>query len=145
MCIRDSVIAGLLFNHFFKGKFPWMDKAMPIVSMIGIAVVITVITAAGRDSLITIGVALVIAAFIHNILGYSLGYWLCKLAKMEEASCRTIALEVGMQNSGLASGIALEMGKVATMGLAPAIFGPLMNITGSSLATWWRGSVDNSR
>ena len=44
-----------------------------------------------------------------------------------------------MQNAGLASGIALEMGRVATMGLAPAVFGPMMNITGSSLATWWRG------
>ncbi|MGB5170434.1 MAG: bile acid:sodium symporter family protein, partial [Eudoraea sp.] len=49
------------------------------------------------------------------------------------------AFEVGMQNAGLASGIALEMGRVATMGLAPAVFGPMMNITGSSLATWWRG------
>ena len=43
-----------------------------------------------------------------------------------------------MQNSGLASGIALEMGKVATMGLAPAVFGPVMNISGSSLASLWR-------
>ncbi len=43
-----------------------------------------------------------------------------------------------MQNGGLATGIALEMGKISTVGLAPAIFGPLMNISGSSLATWWR-------
>jgi len=57
---------------------------------------------------------------------------------MDEKSCRTIALEVGLQNSGLASGIALEMGRIATVGLAPAVFGPMMNITGSSLATWWR-------
>jgi BASS family bile acid:Na+ symporter len=57
---------------------------------------------------------------------------------MDEKSCRTIALEVGMQNGGLASGIALQMGKVATVGLAPAVFGPMMNITGSSLATYWR-------
>ena len=55
---------------------------------------------------------------------------------------RTIALEVGMQNGGLASGIALQMGKVATIGLAPAVFGPMMNITGSSLATWWRRSEE---
>ena len=47
-------------------------------------------------------------------------------------------VEVGMQNGGLASGIALEMGKVSTVGLAPAVFGPWMNISGSSLATWWR-------
>ena len=57
---------------------------------------------------------------------------------MKEQDCRTIALEVGMQNGGLASGIALEMGKVSTIGLAPAVFGPWMNISGSSLATYWR-------
>ncbi|MFH1118508.1 MAG: hypothetical protein V1775_01710, partial [Bacteroidota bacterium] len=50
-----------------------------------------------------------------------------------------IAFEVGMQNGGLASGLALQMGKVATVGLAPAIFGPLMNVTGSVLANYWRG------
>jgi bile acid:Na+ symporter, BASS family len=58
---------------------------------------------------------------------------------MDERTCRTIALEVGLQNAGLASGLALQMGGVATVGLAPAIFGPLMNVTGSSLATWWHG------
>jgi len=57
---------------------------------------------------------------------------------MDETDCRTISIEVGMQNGGLASGIAMEMGKVATVGLAPAVFGPWMNITGSGLANWWR-------
>jgi BASS family bile acid:Na+ symporter len=56
---------------------------------------------------------------------------------MSERDCRTIAIEVGMQNGGLASGIAKEMGKMATVGLAPAVFGPLMNITGSILASYW--------
>jgi BASS family bile acid:Na+ symporter len=107
--------------------------------MVGIAVIIAIITAAGRDSLLEIGMLLILACLIHNCLGYFLGYWGSKLVGMDERSCRTIALEVGMQNGGLASGIALEMGKVATVGLAPAVFGPMMNITGSSLATWWRG------
>ena len=43
-----------------------------------------------------------------------------------------------MQNGGLASGLAMQMRKIATVGLAPAVFGPLMNITGSVLASWWR-------
>ena len=77
-------------------------------------------------------------------MGYLLGYWGCRLLKMKEQDCRTIALEVGMQNGGLASGLALQMGKVATVGLAPAIFGPMMNITGSSLATWW-GNKEEAR
>lgn len=132
------IIAGLIFNRVLHGKAAWLDKAMPVVSMAGIAVIITIITASGRDSLLAIGITLVIAALMHNTFGYFLGYRLCKLIKMPEKDCRTIALEVGMQNGGLASGIALEMGKVATVGLAPAVFGPMMNITGSTLASWWR-------
>ena len=133
------IAAGLLFNHFFHGRFPWVDKALPVVSMAGIAIIITIITAAGSESLLKIGPLLVLVVLVHNILGYCFGYWLSRLLGMDEKSSRTISIEVGMQNSGLASGIALEMGRVATMGLAPAVFGPLMNITGSSLATWWRG------
>lgn len=132
------IVLGLLFNLFFHGKFSWLDKAMPIISMASIALIISIITAAGRDSLLTIGVSLVVAAILHNVSGYFLGYWACRIFKMSEQDCRTIALEVGMQNSGLASGIAMEMGKVASLGLAPAVFGPWMNISGSSLATWWR-------
>ena len=133
------ILAGLTFNHIAHGKFPWLDKAMPVVSMAGIALIITIITAAGRDSLLSIGLVLIGIVILHNVTGYFLGYWSCKLIGLDKKSCRTIAFEVGMQNSGLASGLALEMGKVATMGLAPAVFGPFMNISGSSLATWWRG------
>ncbi len=132
------LVLGLLFNHFLHGKVKWLDDIMPIVSMVGIAVIITVITAAGRDSLISIGLLLILAAIIHNALGYLFGYWGGRLMGMDENSCRTIALEVGMQNGGMASGLAAEMGKIATVGLAPAVFGPWMNISGSTLANWWR-------
>ncbi len=60
------------------------------------------------------------------------------IMKLDEATCRTISLEVGMQNAGLASGIAIQMGKVATVGLASAIAAPWMTISGSLLANWWR-------
>lgn len=133
------ILAGLAFNHFLHGRFPFVDKIMPKISMLGIALIITIITATGRDSLLTIGFVLIGVVLVHNLLGYVLGYTGAKLVGMDEASSRTIAFEVGMQNSGLASGIAVEMSKVATMGLAPAVFGPLMNITGSSLAAYWRG------
>ena len=133
------VAAAMIFRHYSKGNREWLNKVMSLVSMAGIGVIITIITAAGRDSLMAIGLALILACLLHNLIGYLLGYWSCRLLRMDEQSCRTIALEVGMQNAGLASGIALEMGKVATIGLAPAVFGPMMNITGSSLATFWRG------
>ena len=132
------IVLGLAFNKLMHGRAEWLDRAMPVVSMVGIAVIITIITASGRDALLVVGPALVAAAVIHNGLGYLLGYWGCRLAGMDERSCRTISIEVGMQNGGLASGIALQMGKVATVGLAPAIFGPWMNISGSALANWWR-------
>jgi len=137
--------AGLVFNHFFHGKVKWLDTAMPLVSMFGIAFIIVIITAAGRDSLLTIGPALVMVVLIHNLCGYTLGYWSGRLFKMSERDCRTIAIEVGMQNGGLASGLAKAMGKIATVGLAPAIFGPLMNVTGSILASYWhrKQPVDN--
>lgn len=131
------ITAGLIFNKFFSGKVEWLDKAMPLVSMASIALIIVVITAAGRESLLTIGPALILIVLIHNLSGYTLGYWSGRLFKMSERDCRTIAIEVGMQNGGLASGLAKGMGKMATVGLAPAIFGPLMNITGSILASYW--------
>lgn len=129
--------AGLVFNHFLHGKVKWLDNAMPLVSMLGIAFIIVIITAAGRDSLLTIGPALILVVLAHNLCGYTLGYWSGRLFKLSERDCRTIAIEVGMQNGGLASGLAKAMGKMATVGLAPAIFGPLMNVTGSVLASYW--------
>ena len=131
------ITAGLLFNKFLSGKAAWLDKAMPLISMFGIAFIIVIITAAGRESLLTIGPALILLVLIHNLSGYMLGYWSGRLFKMSERDCRTIAIEVGMQNGGLASGLAKGMGKIATVGLAPAVFGPLMNITGSILASYW--------
>lgn len=133
------LVAGILIKKLAEGSKEYLDKVMAFVSMAGIGAIIVVITAAGRDSLMDIGLLLILACLLHNVTGYTLGYWICRLFRMDEKSCRTIALEVGMQNGGLASGIALEMGRVATIGLAPAVFGPMMNITGSSLATWWRG------
>lgn len=133
--------AGLIFNKLFSGKVKWLDDAMPIVSMIGIALIIVVITAAGRDSLLDIGGLLILIVLVHNVFGYTLGYWFARLFKMSESDARTVAIEVGMQNGGLASGIAHSVGKIATMGLAPAVFGPLMNITGSILASYWHRKV----
>lgn len=129
--------AGLIFNKIFSNKVKWLDTAMPLVSMAGIAFIIVIITAAGRDSLLSIGLLLIMLVFVHNAMGYLLGYWAGRLFRMNEKDCRTLSFEVGMQNGGLASGIAKEMGKIATLGLAAAVFGPLMNITGSILASYW--------
>jgi quinoprotein glucose dehydrogenase len=137
--------AGLVFNHFLHGKAKWLDKAMPVLSMAAIAIIITIITAAGRNSLLTIGPLLIVLVLTHNILGYCLGYWSGRLFRLSERDCRTMAIEVGMQNAGLASGLAKGLGKIATVGLAPAIFGPLMNTTGSLLASYWHRKPPEDR
>ena len=99
--------------------------------------IIIIFIAAGRNSLLQVGLLLLLAVFIHNVGGFLIGYWAARLMGFKEKDCRTISIEVGMQNGGLASGLALNMGKMATVGLAPAIFGSLMNVTGSTLASWW--------
>jgi bile acid:Na+ symporter, BASS family len=132
------MIGAVVLRHFLKGDKKLMSSILSLISMVGIAVIITIITAAGRESLLQVGALLLLTSLLHNLSGYSLGYGVSWLFGMPEKDRRTIAFEVGMQNGGLASGLALQMGKIATVGLAPAIFGPLMNITGSALASWWR-------
>ena len=69
--------------------------------------------------------------------GYFFGYWLSRAAGLDKSSSRSVAFEVGLQNGGMASGLAGAMGKLGTVGLAPAIFSPWMNISGSILANYW--------
>jgi len=133
------MVGAVILSFIITGENKYMEKVLSLISMVGIALIVTIITASGRDSLIKVGALLIVTSLLHNITGYTLGYWLSWLVGMPEKDRRTIAFEVGMQNGGLASGLALQMGKVATVGLAPAIFGPLMNVTGSVLANFWRG------
>lgn len=132
-----AIIVGVLYNFLYK-QFPALDKIMPLISMCGIIYFTTVTTAAGRENLMKVGVLLFIASVIHNAAGYFFGYWLSRLFGMDKNSSRTIAFEVGLQNGGMASGIAGSMGKLGTVGLAAAVFSPWMNISGSILANYWR-------
>jgi BASS family bile acid:Na+ symporter len=106
--------------------------------MFGIIYFTTVTTAAGHDNLLKTGWLLFICSVIHNTAGYFFGYWLGRLFKLDKNSARTIAFEVGLQNAGMASGLAAGMGKLGTLGLPAAVFSPWMNISGSVLANFWR-------
>ena len=139
------IVAGLSFHYLMRGRFTWLDKIMPLFSMAGIAIILAIMVAAGRDNLLKVGALLLVATFLHNVSGFFLGYWSGRLLKFNERDCRTIALEVGMQNAGLATGLALTMGKIATAGLAPAIFGPVMNVNGSCLASWWHNHLPKEK
>jgi bile acid:Na+ symporter, BASS family len=136
------IAIGVILNKFLPIFMAKIKNILPYFSMVGIGFIIIIVTASGQKSLETVGGLLLLAVFLHNIGGYILGYFSAKLLKLKEKDARAIALEVGMQNGGLASALANEMGKLATVGLASAIFGPLMNISGSLLASWW-GSKKN--
>jgi BASS family bile acid:Na+ symporter len=133
---------GFILNRYLSNLSQKLLKALPIISMVGIALILMVIVAAGQASLKTVGLSLLFVVVLHNLGGYFFGFRLAKLFGMNEQDSRTIALEVGLQNGGLASGLANQMGKLATVGLAPALFGPIMNVTGSLLAGWWGRNKD---
>jgi len=136
--IACVAVTKLLVSVVARRPNTWMDRTLPLVSMVGICLVIAIITARSRQKLLTVGGALIVAAILHNAVGYFLGYWFSRALRLDEITCRTVAIEVGMQNGGMASGLAMSVLNSADAALAPAIFGPWMNISGSVLASWWR-------
>jgi BASS family bile acid:Na+ symporter len=135
--MTGAVVVGVLY-HGLATRFHKLDGFMPYVSMFGIVYFTTVTTAAGRDNLLQVGFLLFMASVIHNTAGYVLGYWFSRLLGLGKSSARSMAFEVGLQNGGMASGLAGTMGKLGTVGLAAAVFSPWMNISGSILANYWR-------
>ncbi|MBO0947892.1 bile acid:sodium symporter family protein [Fibrella forsythiae] len=135
--LLGAVLVGFIYHQLAK-RNPKLDDWMPYLSMFGIIYFTAVTTAAGRDNLLQVGFLLFITSVIHNGAGYFFGYWLSRLFGLDKNSARTIAFEVGLQNGGMASGLAGSMGKLGTLGLPAAVFSPWMNISGSILANYWR-------
>ncbi|MDR3457945.1 MAG: bile acid:sodium symporter family protein [Verrucomicrobiae bacterium] len=134
--LLSAFIMGATY-HALVSRAGWLDRFMPTFAIIGILYVTAMTTASGRDNLLKVGLLLFFAAMLHNLAGYFFGYFLSRGAGLDKNSARSIAFEVGLQNGGMASGLASAMGKLATVGLAAAIFIPWMNISGSMLANYW--------
>lgn len=132
-----AVIIGKLFYHL-TNLLPRIPDFMPKLSMFGIVYFTVVTTAASRENILAIGIFMLMVSIMHNSLGYTFGFWISRALGLDKNDSRTVALEVGLQNGGMASGLAGVMGKLATIGLAAAIFSPWMNISGSMLANYWR-------
>lgn len=133
------------FYQFVSERMPSLQSILPYLSMFGIIYFTTVTTAAGREHLMQVGVLLLVAAILHNSMGFVLGYWFSRALGLDRNSARAMSLEVGLQNGGMASGLAGSLGKLGTLGLASAVFSPWMNISGSILANIWsRYPVDES-
>lgn len=132
-----AVVVGWIYHYAYR-RFQGLDELMPYISMFGIIYFTTVTTAAGRENLMKVGLLLFLCSVIHNAAGYFFGYWLSRATGLNQKDARTIAFEVGLQNGGMASGLAGSMGKLGTVGLPAAVFSPWMNISGSLLANYWR-------
>ncbi|WPU91885.1 bile acid:sodium symporter family protein [Mucilaginibacter sabulilitoris] len=132
-----AFVVGTGYHQLYRMK-PKIDSYIPYLSMFGIIYFTAVTTAAGRENLLHVGLLLFLASVFHNSAGYFFGYWLSRVFGLDKNSSRTVAFEVGLQNGGMASGLAGTMGKLATVGLAAAVFSPWMNISGSVLANYWR-------
>jgi BASS family bile acid:Na+ symporter len=133
-----ALVTGVLFNAFLAGHRDAFDRVLPVISMAAICFILAIIAASSRELLLSMGLVLLVAAFLHNCIGYLLGYVLSGVAGLEEQDRRTVAFEVGMQNGGMGVGLAVDVLKSPAAALAPGIFGTWMNITGSMLAGWWR-------
>ena len=144
LIIFGAAILFALSYHTAATRWAWIENKVHLLSMVGIVYFTTVTTAAGRDHLLVAGAALLAAAVIHNLVGYTLGYGMSRVAGLDRESAITVAFEVGMQNGGMASGLASFLGKLGTVGLAAAVFSPWMNVSGSVLANIIKRFKNNS-
>ncbi|WPB55807.1 ketopantoate/pantoate/pantothenate transporter PanS [Xylophilus sp. GOD-11R] len=130
------VALGLLLNQFAGRTMRAAEKALPLVSIFSILAIIAAVVAGSHASIAKVGPMLLVAVVLHNGLGLLGGYWGGRLLKFDESVCRTLALEVGMQNSGLAAALgALYFSPLAA--LPGAVFSVWHNISGSLLAGHW--------
>ncbi|MEW8084281.1 MAG: bile acid:sodium symporter family protein [Candidatus Thiodiazotropha endolucinida] len=130
------VTLGVLVNTLFGRKLGAFKHIFPLLSVLAIVVIIAIIVALNRSNLANLGMAIALAVIMHNLLGLMGGYWLPKLLGWDERVCRTLAIEVGMQNSGLGVALAVKYFSVAAA-LPGALFSIWHNLTGSMLAGYW--------
>ena len=139
------VLAGITLSHFFPELIRPLTPALPALSILIILTIIAIVVALNSYSLLEVGaLTLVVAVVLHNLGGICGGFYLSRLMGFDTRQSHTIAIEVGMQNSGLGVALALEFFS-ATAALPGALFSVWHNISGSLLASQWsrkRESLD---
>jgi len=135
------VSCGVLLNHFLAGRWQALREIFPAVSVLAIVLIIAIIVALNSSQLATLGGLLVTAVLLHNLLGLLGGYWIPRWLGVSRVQCRTLAIEVGMQNSGLAVALAVKYFSAAAA-LPGALFSIWHNLSGALLASVWRRAAD---
>jgi len=130
------VVLGLVLRMLLNRVVVKILGALPWLSVTAITVVVTVIVAGSAGTILSAGLLVLVAVVLHNGLGLALGYAVGKLLRVPETSCRTIAIEVGMQNSGLAGGLAKQYFSPEAA-LPGAVFSVWHNLSGAMIAAYF--------
>ena len=139
------VIAGGLVRAIFRRQLDAhkvvCDRVLSFVSMAGICYTILALTAPSRETFREAGVLIIAAAVLHNTFGYLSGYWFTRLLgrflPFGETDARTVAIEVGMQNGGMAGALAVGVLHSTVAALPANVFSIWMNFSGSIIASFW--------
>jgi BASS family bile acid:Na+ symporter len=130
------VVLGLLIKKYLPKLADKGEKWAPSISVLSIMAIIACVVALNVKNIITMGIVILIAVLLHNILGLLLGYTIAHIFKQDTKNCRAISIEVGMQNSGLGAALAHVHFSPVTA-LPSAIFSIWHNISGAILASIW--------
>lgn len=134
------VLVGLAVNHWFHTRLERVRHLFPILSVVSIVLIIGIVVASNAGAL-SAGIAvLLLAVIVHNVLGLAAGYLVPFALGHDPRTCRTLAIEVGMQNSGLAVALGMHHFSPATA-LPGVLFSVWHNLSGSALAAWWSRKV----
>ena len=136
------VISGICFRAVLPRLSAALQPALPLISVICILLIIGIVVALNAPQLRGIGPLIVLAVILHNALGIAGGFTLSRLFGFDLKQSQTIAIEVGMQNSGLAAALSLQFFS-ATAALPAALFSIWHNISGALLAGHWGRQRDS--
>lgn len=135
------IVLGIFVNHFFGDFVQKAVKVLPLVSVIAIVLIVGGVVSVSAQKILETGVLVMAVVVCHNMLGYAVGYLLAKGVKLNVAKSKAISIEVGMQNSGLATALAVaHFGPVAA--IPGAIFSVWHNISGSLAANYLADKTD---
>ncbi|ART80646.1 bile acid:sodium symporter family protein [Oceanisphaera avium] len=130
------VLLGVVLNYALSGLVKRLEPVLPLFSMLAIVLIIAIVVALNAENIAHIGGIVALAVIIHNSCGLALGYGITALMGFDKKICRTIAFEVGLQNSGLATALAMKF-FTPTAALPGTLFSVWHNISGSLLAGYW--------
>ncbi|WP_315602039.1 bile acid:sodium symporter family protein [Treponema socranskii] len=131
------ITLGLVCNYFFEKVTREIVRILPLISTIAIIMIIASVVSANSARLKTVGVMVVIVVILHNLLGYAAGFGVGKLLCLNTTKCRALSIEVGMQNSGLATSLAATHFAQYPLATIPgAVFSVWHNISGAVYANF---------